>query len=382
MMKVRVVEGKTRLVVPARSLEGAPPSQSPVFFNPAAKLNRDVSVSIAAAARSRTFCDSLAGVGSRGLRVAVESGKAESVALVDFNKEALKLAREGARLNRVAGVCQVVHGESNSFLFGRFGRLQKFDSVDVDPFGSPIGHVQAAVSATAKGGIASFTATDTAALCGVYPSACRRRYGAEPLNNSFHHETGIRILLGGVASLAASLEIGVAPVAVHSSRHYIRAYVRVEPGASKADAAIAHLGYLVSGMGCRHMQVSDKRSEACATCGGKARSAGPLWKGGLADGALTRSAEEAAKTRGLLDAESLLGRLEAADDFPPWSFSIEEACSSLGVATVPRGSVLRHLAEAGHTWGEQPFEKTGVKTNASYDEFYSAVKESTVRLGR
>ncbi|MGC2683796.1 MAG: hypothetical protein WA323_18210, partial [Candidatus Nitrosopolaris sp.] len=41
---VETIEGKTRLLVPASSLLGKVPSKVPAFFNPSAKLNRDMSV--------------------------------------------------------------------------------------------------------------------------------------------------------------------------------------------------------------------------------------------------------------------------------------------------------------------------------------------------
>jgi tRNA (guanine26-N2/guanine27-N2)-dimethyltransferase len=39
---VRTVEGKTILIVPRSSLTDKVPSKIPAFFNPAAKLNRDL----------------------------------------------------------------------------------------------------------------------------------------------------------------------------------------------------------------------------------------------------------------------------------------------------------------------------------------------------
>ena len=41
---VETIEGKTRLLVPASSLSGKVPPKVPAFFNPSAKLNRDISV--------------------------------------------------------------------------------------------------------------------------------------------------------------------------------------------------------------------------------------------------------------------------------------------------------------------------------------------------
>lgn len=41
---VETLEGKTKLLVPASSLLSRVPSKVPAFFNPSAKLNRDISV--------------------------------------------------------------------------------------------------------------------------------------------------------------------------------------------------------------------------------------------------------------------------------------------------------------------------------------------------
>ncbi|MBI3840880.1 MAG: hypothetical protein HY297_02835 [Thaumarchaeota archaeon] len=376
MRYVETLEGRTRLIVPEASLGAEAPPTSPVFFNPAAALNRDVSVAVAAATGGRTFCDALAGVGSRGVRVANEVNEVEAATLVDFNREAIGLARRAARLNRVLGRCRFVAGESGSFLLSRFGSREKFDGVDVDPFGSPIRHVQAAVSAVSRGGVVSFTATDTAALCGVYPAAARRRYGAEPLNNHFHHETGVRILMNAVSRVAARLEVGVMPVLAHSSRHYIRVFVRVEPGASRADAALGKEGYVAWCRACGHVSEAGEPKSQCQNCGKWLKHAGPLWLGNLTDEGLLRAASVAADRRGLLEASALLRELDGVDSFPPWAFSLEGISSTLKVPTVPRDLVVAFLEEKGYVCGHQPFEKTGIKTDAPYGDVLEAAREA------
>ena len=59
----------------------------------------------------------------------------------------------------------------------------RFDYIDIDPFGSPVGFVDSAMRSIKNGGVVACTATDTAALCGVYPRVCQRRYGAIPFHN-------------------------------------------------------------------------------------------------------------------------------------------------------------------------------------------------------
>ena len=72
------VEGNTRLLVPAASLNKKIPPKTPAFFNPAAKLNRDISVLIYKTfisefkEHAKSFADAFSGIGARALRVAVE----------------------------------------------------------------------------------------------------------------------------------------------------------------------------------------------------------------------------------------------------------------------------------------------------------------------
>jgi tRNA (guanine26-N2/guanine27-N2)-dimethyltransferase len=374
-----VTEGRTRLFVPRESVEQKVPPTSPVFFNPAASTNRDVAVAIVEAAGGSTFCDSLAGVGARGIRVANEVRRRVEVAAVDMNGEALRVARRSARANGVEGRVEFHCGDAREFLHSRHGRGGRFDFVDVDPFGSPAPFLGAAVSATADGGVLSLTATDTAALCGVYPAVSRRRYSATPLNNHFHHETGARILLNAVRREAAKLERGMAPLAAHSTLHYIRVYARVSDGALRADESLKGEGYVAVCASCQDTTLAPLPPRACEKCGGKARWAGPLWAGPMTDPKVLKAAAAAAKRLGLGEARAVLDALAGVDAFPPWGYSIDLICSRLRVATVPESDVRRRLADAGFRVGRQPFEKTGLKTDAPYAEVLAAVRGSARR---
>jgi tRNA (guanine26-N2/guanine27-N2)-dimethyltransferase len=371
-----ITEGGTRLRVPRDSVERQVPPTSPVFFNPAASVNRDVSVAITEAAGGATFCDALAGTGARGLRIAKEVSRRMEVTLVDFDSSALEVAEKSARANGVLGRCRLVCSEARTFLSSRYGRGKRFDFVDIDPFGSPAPFLQAMVAATADGGVVSATATDTAALCGVYPSVCRRRYSATSLNNSFHHETGARILLNAIRRHAAAVDRGIMPVAAHSTKHYIRVYARIEDGAKKADETLDCEGYVTICSKCNNVAGASFPARTCDRCGGTLRLAGPLWVGRLTDERVVGKAKEVALGRGFREAARILDSLSSVDSFPPWSFSLEEICSRLGMATVSGARVGMLLAGSGFASGRQAFEKTGLKTNAPYSVVADAVKNS------
>ena len=69
-----------------------------------------------------------------------------------------------------------------------------FNIVDLDPFGSPAPYLDAATRSVVH--LLEVTATDTAPLCGAHFNSGMRKYAAVPLNNEFHSEMGVRILLG------------------------------------------------------------------------------------------------------------------------------------------------------------------------------------------
>lgn len=372
---VQTTEGKTLLFVPKESLSPVPP-RTPVFYNPAASINRSVSVAVTEATEGLTFCDALAGIGARGLRIATEVNRSLAVVMVDINADSIKLGRRNARLNGVQARCDFVPSEANSFLYSRYGKDEKFGYVDVDPFGTPVPYFQAALRATKDGGIASFTATDTAVLCGVHVRVAERRYGGTPLNNHFHHETGVRLLLNALRVEAASLDLGIRPVAVHSTRHYIRVFVRVEVGPSKAEATRESDGYVFCCSRCSSVGEGRVPERSCEECGGKLKIAGPIWLGDLTETRTIREAISSSARLGLPEATRVLSSLLEVDSFPPWSFSIEGICSALRIASVPDARVAELLRNQGYKTLRQPLEKTGLKTDAKRAAVVEAVREA------
>jgi tRNA (guanine26-N2/guanine27-N2)-dimethyltransferase len=374
------MEGKTVLLVPEESLSPVPPTV-PVFYNPAASVNRSVSVAVTEATEGLTFCDALAGIGARGLRIAKEVDRSLAVTMVDINAESMSLGKRIARLNGVYARCGFVPSEANSFLYSRYGKDEKFGYVDVDPFGTPVPFIQAALRATKDGGIASFTATDTAVLCGVHVRVAERRYGGTPVNNHFHHETGIRLLLNALRIEAASIDLGIRPVAVHSTRHYIRVFVRVEVGPSKAEATRGSEGYIFCCSRCSNVSEGLAPEYSCGECGGRLKVAGPVWLGDLTETKTLQKAVLASEKLGLPEATKVMSSLFDVDAFPPWSFSIEGICSALRIASVPDARVAELLRNQGYKTLRQPLEKTGLKTDAKHAAVAEAVREAAELRG-
>src|SRR5437867_41939 len=122
---VRTVEGRTIFLVPQSSLTQKVPPKTPAFFNPAAKLNRDLSVlayrAFASSLSRKTFADSFTGIGARALRVAAEVPEIEQVYGNDINSIAIEAAKESARINFVDDKCHFSIEEVCKFLLRRDG---------------------------------------------------------------------------------------------------------------------------------------------------------------------------------------------------------------------------------------------------------------------
>ncbi|MEM4725362.1 MAG: hypothetical protein QXG63_00320, partial [Nitrososphaerales archaeon] len=204
MFKIDIVEVKeedTIILAPKSSVFDKIPPKSPAFYNPAAKLNRDVSLRIYSAyarltCSNITFGDALAGVGARGLRVAKECKGVAQVYLNDLNPKAIELARYAAELNGVSEKCVFTTKDAILFLAEHSQPARRFDILDIDPFGSPTPFLAAALRAVKRGGLISLTATDTAVLCGVYPKVALRRYGGLSIRCEYGNEVGVRLLFG------------------------------------------------------------------------------------------------------------------------------------------------------------------------------------------
>ena len=100
---IETVEGKTRLLVPPESLTQRVPPKSPAFFNPLAKVNRNLSIMaykafIEGMNNDASFADSLCGIGARGLRVAVEVPGISQIYMNDINPIAIDYAKKSADL--------------------------------------------------------------------------------------------------------------------------------------------------------------------------------------------------------------------------------------------------------------------------------------------
>ena len=365
----RVREGGVEVRVPQQPDAGA---GAAVFFNPEMALNRDVTVAALRAFRERepgaeTYLDANAATGIRGVRAAAEGWE---VTAVDVDEAAVELARTNFRENGLPGRVRVA--DANVEL-----HRNRYDVVDVDPFGTPVPFADAAVRGARR--LLCVTATDTAPLCGAHFAAGVRRYDAVPRNTEYHREMGLRVLLSALARTAGRHDVSVEPLLSHATRHYARTYLALDARATAADAALDHLGFLHHCEGCLHRTAERGRipdpPDRCPACGAdRVLTAGPLWLGPVRDRAFVAAAR--GNLTGELDervaVDRLLRRLEGELDVPH-HFDQHVLCEAWGRPASPMEEFLEAIRGAGHSASRAHYGGTAFKTDAAVE----AVREAT-----
>ena len=185
MNYVQVVEGTTRFLIPWQDDAAQfPPGSAPVFFNRRMELNRDATILLLKELLPDQYLDLMAATGVRALRVANECGI--PVVANDRNHESVLLLRTNAL--RLGLPVRVVNRDANALC-----STERFETVDLDPFGSPAPFLDSAIRSSRR--YLFVTATDTAPLCGAHLKAGMRRYAAVPMNTDYHPEVGLRLSL-------------------------------------------------------------------------------------------------------------------------------------------------------------------------------------------
>lgn len=303
-----IIEGGVKVALPAQ--RGKDPTRGdPIFFNPAMRISRDILIALLCVLRPQGWraCFALAGSGVRALRAALElpDDAFSRIVINDLNPQAYAAIERNVAANGLDGWVAdgriVIEREHAARLLLRRDR---YELIEIDPFGSPNPFLDAAVRALADSGLLALSATDTAALAGAYARVCRRKYWAEPLNTHAKHEVGLRILIRKAQLVAAQHGVALEPLLSYAHEHHYRAIMRARRGRRLAEAVLKAHRWLGWCARCGAYYVYDAPCGVCG-CGAALRWAGPLWAGPLGDAAV--AADAAALAEG--DAHTLLDQL-------------------------------------------------------------------------
>ena len=367
--------------------------------------------------------DALSASGLRAMRYTKEVPGVRTVVANDLDEGAVAAMRENLRRNGIeeGGAVEAHVGDAAALMHAsRPPAGERFDVVDLDPYGTAAPFLDSAVQAVAEGGMLMVTCTDLAVLCGTYPEACFAKYGAYSHKGKYCHEAALRIVLGCVDSHANRHKRYVAPppcaqfgaqfgaiiLKPYASPHryvvpllcahinfYVRLFVRVYTSPSLVKRAPTKRAYVYQCASCEafalqpvarlaaHANGSDKIvagagppvDRHCAHCGGVHHVGGPLWSAPLHDAPFVErlqarlAAQAGAGDDALASTKQLNGLLsnvlEELPDVPLFT-QLSAMCSTLHVTCPTLVAVVSALMRQGHRVSRSHTDPMAIKTDA------------------
>lgn len=417
-----------------------------VFYNKVQVFNRDTSIQVIKEfSRLRelewkqknndsiefqgiSILDALAATGLRSIRYLKEVPGVKSLTINDILPAATEAAIANCERNNVDMTKVLINsGDAVELMYGHKDSTKQYDVIDLDPYGTAVPFLDAAVQAVSDGGLLCVTCTDMPVLSGNYPEVCFYKYGCVPLKNSFCHEMSLRMLLHAIDSTANKYQRYIVPWMSLSVDFYVRVFVRVFESPAEVKRSLLKKGMMFQSTQCPtfHIQPmgymergkksksqgSDGKVEkvpptnngmkfvpsflsvpsSCEECGSNMRMGGPIWIAPIhckevVDNILTslkqysnlRSKDDASADDGVSSSmdnsqycPATLTRIKAvltniAEELPdvPFYYILSDLCSFLRCEMIPLATFQSALVNAGYRVSRFHREPHSIKTDA------------------
>ncbi|KAF0499408.1 N2,N2-dimethylguanosine tRNA methyltransferase [Gigaspora margarita] len=248
-----------------------------------------------------TILEALAASGLRSIRYAKEIPNIKYIIANDLDLDAVDLINKNVEYNELSkDFVRANQGDACSVLYQHRSFPDRFDVIDLDPYGTAAPFIDGAVQAVEEGGLLCVTCTDLANLTGSnYPEKCYANYGSIPVKGEFCHEMALRILLHTLSTSAAKYRRRIIPLLCCSIDFYIRIFVRVvtSPVEVKNNPCKTSMLYVCTGCHSYYTQplakVTGKNTyvpmvgpivnNSCEHCENKFHVGGPIWTHSIHD---------------------------------------------------------------------------------------------------
>jgi tRNA (guanine26-N2/guanine27-N2)-dimethyltransferase len=208
-----------------------------------------------------------------------------------------------------------------------------------------------------------------------------RRYFARALNNEYHAETGLRVLMGFIARETVKYDRGVSPLFCFVREHFVRVHFRVHYGAGQADKTMEHIGHVYQCPACPFR--TEKRGILpepmnCPGCGEPLVPQGPLWLGRVQDHDLLDRMTAALPTMSLGSAKDLERLLQLCREEPDLSYHYDyhRLAKFEGISPPPVEQLLGRLKDRGYLATRAHYSGYAIKTDAPLDDLLAALPET------
>lgn len=385
-----------------------------VFMNPAQVFNRDMSMLVASAYaqslenRPLHILEPLAATGLRSIRYFKElNHPVERIVANDIDPSAVEQIKENFASNSVNG--EVWHKDACDAMYTSRGL---WDIVDIDPYGSAAGFLDAAVRAVKSGGLLCVTSTDMITLCGNNPDTCFYKYQSIPSKSKYCHEFAVRILLYQLNATANKYQFAILPLISLSVDFYVRVFVKVISSAQTAKKSIgssslvfqcsecpayfiqefgrehkgkdrwvgnvlnvdANCPHCARGEGVERVVVKDEENKSGK--GGQLLMQGPIYTGPLHDKEFVEKVLVLADQREFKTKEKVRGVLYSIREEleTPLGVNIGNLCKFFKVPAMSQKNLRSAMKSIGKTISQSHTNPLIYKTTATFDEVFNIFK--------
>ena len=351
--------------------------ESNTFFNPAQRLNRDISAevikSVFKGRDNIRILTSMSATGLRGIRYLNEIDNSQ-LFFNDICPNAIETIKNKLNINGFTDF-KTFHGDydlrkdnqrNNITLSDCHVLMHKFhsyfDVIDIDPFGSCAEFVNSAFKAIKHNGLICFTCTDKAALCSN-ENKCFIKYNSHIKHNMSKNETPIRVLLSYISREIAKYDASIVPVLSLSVDFYVRVIVRVYKGKVKSVLNDNSYAMICNCMNNKEQLQTECITNVCDVCNSNFKLYGPFWNKGIHDKIIISNMLKSIIVEGN---ERMVGILrlmnQELDDM--FYYELPKLCSKLKINSCKLKDIMNCLANAGYRVSLTHCDNNSFKTNA------------------
>ncbi|ORX47492.1 N2,N2-dimethylguanosine tRNA methyltransferase [Hesseltinella vesiculosa] len=334
--------------------------------------------------------EALAATGLRSIRYAKEIPNLRQVVANDLLQDAVDAIRRNIQYNELdEKLVKPNRDDAMRVMYKTVGTDDRYDVVDLDPYGSAAPFVDGAVQAVAEGGLLCVTCTDLAVLAGsMHPETCYGKYAGMPLKGMFPHEMAVRLVLQMLQTSAGRYKRYIVPMVSLSIDFYLRVFVRVYTSPDQVKKAASKIGVMYECSGCHafapqpfgkidlkpngqeHHTVNSGPpvNSRCDHCANTHHIGGPTWLGSLHNQDFLQkmfSHVEANQDK-YGTSERMKGMLSLAKEEldQPGYWTLQRLCGTLHCNTVPMKDLFSAFLNGGYQVSLSHCGPTTIKTNA------------------
>lgn len=354
--------------------------------------------------------EALSATGLRAIRYAKEIPHLAYVVANDLSAAAVDQIKLNSEHNGTANLVRPNQGDARSVMYTS---TNKYNVIDLDPYGSAAPFLDAAVQAIEDGGLLVVTCTDLAVLAGdSHPEKCWSQYGGTTIKQSdFCHEQALRMVINSIAVCAARYGRAIKPLLSLSIDFYVRLFIRVDTRPARVKHLMSNTMLTYQCSGCKSFvnqpmgvvkpgnspdqfkfsNASLAVGKDCLECGFTQHIGGPMYSGPLhdhqfIDQILEYATEAETSTDNALGTiPRVKGMLNVAKEelTVPHHWSVAKMTKVLHCQSPPQDKILSAILNAGYEVSGSHTGPRSIKTNAPasfmWDVMRAFILENPIR---